>query len=520
MSGEKKKIAGDAKPAILAAIHTEELWDELSELLSAHFKVRREKDGLRAMEVLPLLKPVAVIAETDLPGLSGILLARLILHNRYLTDLPVALILSREYLIEEFWARDSGVHVTVPGRNAGDVVNIIKYALVHGKVISDEDWDLAEKALRSHGGPAAGVANELEKQLIGASVLARLGEIDITEKTPEGKSVSTIPGFTRQALAALSSILEFAQAGVTLFRPNKMFVIENDVFAEILDRDAFIRESQSSASIYKDIVTDSIEPEVINLQSVSHELPGPRGPASTFFALPLAGREGIYGLLSIMTYKEIAVREYYLHTLSLIGSQLAVTLERALLYEELRRLSITDPLTGLSNRRMIQSKLEDEFRRSVRYHTPLSVAICDIDDFKLVNDTHGHQTGDEVLVAVSEILKQSVREVDLAGRWGGEEMSLLFPQTDLTGALIACERIREQVADFKLDVWGTELSTTLSIGVATINTEDMCPRCPDSLIGLADSAMYHAKEHGKNQVASFLELPDALPSRQYFLANF
>ncbi len=514
MTGERKKSPQAGKPVVLAAIHDENLWEELSEGLSENFTVRRETDGLRAIEVMLVLRPAAVIAETGLPSLSGILLARLLGHNRYLSKLPVALILSRDYLIEEFWAKDSGAIVTVPRNNASDAISHILIALPHTKPIIPEQWKNAEFAIEEAGGPAVGVANELEKQLIGANIISKLGEIEIASDTNGSDQAGTIPVFIHKALSALSSVLEFAQAGVTLFDSKEFYTVKNEIFSEMIDHEAFIRESKTSCSLYTRHDVDCEEPEIIELTSVRHELPGPLGPASTYFALPLTGRDGIYGLLSIMTYKEIAVREYYLHTLSLIGSQLAVTLERALFYEELRHLSVTDALTGLSNRRAILAKLDDEFRRSVRYRSPLSVAVCDLDDFKKLNDKHGHLAGDEMLKAVADILKDSVREVDLAGRWGGEEMALLFPQTGLSGAMIACERIRERISGLKVNYQGIELGTSLSIGIATIDSEKICPRSPDVLMGLADSAMYLAKNRGKDSVANYLELPEELPVQE------
>ncbi len=509
MAAESETSDSDERPLVLAAINDEALWETLAGPLEERFRVRRETSGLRAIDVALLLHPMGVIAESGLPDLSGILLARLIGHNRYLTKLPVALILSRDYLIEEFWAKDSGAVVIVPRKNAIDAVSSLKAAIAKSEPVTEEEWNSAEKNIQAHGSPAAGVANELERQLIGASILARLGEIEVTSEPTTGEQRSTIPSFIHQALDALASVLEFAQAGVALFESSELFIVRNEVFKEELDEEAFIRETRSSASLYSETDGESRELEAIDLPPVRHELPGPRGPASTFFALPLTGSKGVYGLLSMMTYKEIAVREYYLQTLSLIGSQLSVALERALFYEEVRRLSVTDALTGLSNRRAIIARLDEEFRRSIRYRIPLSVAVCDLDDFKMLNDKYGHLAGDAVLKAVAAILRRSVREVDLAGRWGGEEMALLFPQTDNRGAMMACERIREQIADHRVEFQGIEMGTTLSIGVATMDPDSVCPRSAEAMIGLADRAMYLAKQRGKNQVASFLELQPA-----------
>lgn len=492
-------------PLVLVSIFDDSLWRVISNALKGKFRVRREIDGLRAIDVALLLRPAAIIAETGLPGLSGILLARLIGNNRYLSRLPVALIMSREFLIEDFWAKESGADVIVQKEDAMEAVRKIEFAIVHRVPISDEDWEEAEHTIMAHGGPAAGVANELERQLIGASIIGHLGEIEISS---EGTSIqSAIPTFCGKALGALASVVEFAQVGIVLFETSQLYIVENEIYTDSLDLDSFITESRNASELYTDSIPSVKSLEIINLPSVSHKLPGQREPASTYFALPLTGRSGNYGLLSIMTYKQIAVRDYYLHTLSLIGKQMSVTLERALFYEEVRRLSVTDTVTTLSNRRAIIQRLEDEYRRSSRYKVPFSVAIADLDDFKRINDTYGHHAGDEVLKAVSLIMKQSVREVDLAGRWGGEEIALLFPQTDLDGAIVACERLRVQIENNITNYQGKNLKITVSIGVATINPDENIVKSSEDLVGLADSAMYLAKNAGKNRVASYIELP-------------
>jgi diguanylate cyclase (GGDEF)-like protein len=497
---------------VLAAINDEELWKEISGPLQERFHVRRETDGLRAIDVLMLLKPVAVIAETGLPGLSGILLARLICHNRHLMQLPVSLIFSREFLIEDFWARESGAVSVTPRKAAMAAVNAIEGAVAKSKPIQDQDWSAAEKTISEQGGPAAAVANELERQLIGASILARLGEIEITAEPEEDDSRDTIPTFIGHALAALASMLEFAQAGIIIMDSGNLYTVDNEIFSGHLDDETFSRETRAASELYTGPSLVTKDPTIVRLPAVRHELPGPREPASTFFALPLVGRRGVYGLLSLMTFKQIAVREYYLNTLSLIGSQLAVNLERAIFYEEVRKLSVTDPLTSLSNRRAFITKLEFEYRRSIRYRSPLSICILDLDDFKKVNDTYGHQTGDEVLKDVSDIIRKSVREIDMAGRWGGEEMAMLFPQTPLDGAVIACERIRQRIEEHVIHFGGERIHITISIGIATINPDEPCPRSSGAFIGLADRALYLAKSRGKNQVVTFIDLPEMQPA--------
>jgi diguanylate cyclase (GGDEF)-like protein len=156
-----------------------------------------------------------------------------------------------------------------------------------------------------------------------------------------------------------------------------------------------------------------------------------------------------------------------------------------------------DSLTGLANRRTLDEELALEWRRAHRVGGSLAFVLLDLDDFKAVNDGHGHPTGDAVLRAVGEILGAGVRQVDLAGRYGGEEFALILPETDLPGALKLAERIRARLEATAVELSsGEPLHTTASFGVA-VNDE---LTAPDELVAAADEALYAAKAAGKNCV--------------------
>lgn len=160
---------------------------------------------------------------------------------------------------------------------------------------------------------------------------------------------------------------------------------------------------------------------------------------------------------------------------------------------ELERASITDALTGLFNRRRLEEAFAHELERSRRYDHPLSLIISDIDHFKSVNDTHGHQVGDEVLVAIAGLLRCGVRAVDTVGRWGGEEFLIVCPNTDAAGAAALAEKLRAAMATAELPGIG---SGTASFGVARVNPgEDF-----KEAVGRADTALYRAKVNGRNRV--------------------
>jgi two-component system, cell cycle response regulator len=175
---------------------------------------------------------------------------------------------------------------------------------------------------------------------------------------------------------------------------------------------------------------------------------------------------------------------------------------------ELERLSISDGLTGLYNHRHIHSLLADEFERVERTGDCMSVAMFDLDRFKQVNDTHGHQAGDRVLVELADILRETARDIDRLGRYGGEEFIALLPETCIEDAAVFVERVRREVARRPFDIGGNDpLRMTLSAGVATY--PDPTIDSVEALVGLADEALYAAKAAGRDRVIRFDELPPA-----------
>ena len=166
--------------------------------------------------------------------------------------------------------------------------------------------------------------------------------------------------------------------------------------------------------------------------------------------------------------------------------------------EELRKLSTLDPLTGLFNRRHFMAELEKEFRRAQRYDTPLSFVMIDIDHFKKLNDTYGHQAGDDVLRELGALLRREIRDTDVPGRYGGEEFCVLLPQTPVDGAAEFAERFRRAVEGHVFPAQGRTLRITASLGVAWCPAEGV-ERAQD-LIEKADGALYQAKREGRNRV--------------------
>jgi len=168
---------------------------------------------------------------------------------------------------------------------------------------------------------------------------------------------------------------------------------------------------------------------------------------------------------------------------------------------KLLHMSQTDGLTGLRNRRYIEERLQEMFEHSKRLHEPLACMLCDLDKFKSVNDTYGHQAGDAVLKQFARILEGEAREIDKVGRYGGEEFIVLLPGTPLDSAVTFAERVRKAVEDHTFVFEGGTLKRTASFGVSGW-PHPAISHC-ESLVKTADDALYVAKETGRNRVVRF-----------------
>jgi len=181
--------------------------------------------------------------------------------------------------------------------------------------------------------------------------------------------------------------------------------------------------------------------------------------------------------------------------------------------DEIRLLSVTDPLTKIFNRGYINTHLPIEISRACRYQRSLSLIMCDIDHFKKINDTYGHQAGDSVLKSFAEILKTKTRiNVDWLARYGGEEFLIILPETGVNDAEIVAERLREAVAEATIPTAEGSVTITASFGVAGCNTTPYGLLTAETLIGHADTCLYRAKNEGRNKVVTAPLLEEVLSS--------
>lgn len=241
-----------------------------------------------------------------------------------------------------------------------------------------------------------------------------------------------------------------------------------------------------------------------NLESgEAQRLPDP-APVEPLFEtavwVPVFAQGRIFAVLSLFDREDdgtFSVRD--LDTVLSLADQAGVAIDNVVLHQEAQRLAITDGMTGIWNHRYFQLRFDQEMDRSARFRRPFCLLLCDIDDFKYVNDTYGHLQGDSVLIELARRVKAEIRDIDVLARYGGEEFVLILPETDAEGGFRAAEKIRRRIfeAPFGKD---RSMAVTISIGVACF------PRAgtdQTTLLRAADVALYQAKARGKNRSIVF-----------------
>jgi len=211
--------------------------------------------------------------------------------------------------------------------------------------------------------------------------------------------------------------------------------------------------------------------------------------------LPLTGQRRKLGTLALS-----GVPDEDKEKLNILANQFALSLRRVRLYQDIERLAITDSLTEVHTRRYVMERFEEELLRAQARKSHMAFLMVDIDFFKTYNDKYGHLTGDQLLRQIAALIKANIREIDIIGRYGGEEFCVVLPDTDHGGAGYVAERVRSAVEKATIRAYDTKATATVSIGISVYPQDGKKMR---ELTDKADGALYRAKKQGRNQVCAF-----------------
>lgn len=265
---------------------------------------------------------------------------------------------------------------------------------------------------------------------------------------------------------------------------------------------------QISFGFGEDIFGQALElEEMIYVPDISVEQKfqffGGEPKTGSFIVVPiLLEKSHPLGVLSLYRIEPNSFHKNEISLVKKVGSEIANVIDKTLLFQHTKELSITDDLTGLYNRRYFNQRYEREFQRAKRYRRPLSVLMVDIDYFKNYNDINGHLLGDEILKKVAILLESNLRQADIVARYGGEEFVVLLPEIDKSHADQVAEKLRRTVElkNFPKEQYQPNKNITISLGLATFPDDSTNSR---ELLELADRALYRAKAEGRNRVVAY-----------------
>jgi len=301
----------------------------------------------------------------------------------------------------------------------------------------------------------------------------------------------------------LPSLFDFSVFGV-LWKEGPML----SLFQEESCPPAFTQEVvKNMLKVFSILGGEPIEVERVNLQVEKGKLRNkqkvmdPQASLKSHLTLPLVIEGEVIGCISINSDQANMYNVPRLQFFSVLGYQMAASLKHIQRFSTVKKEAIYDTLTNLFNRRHFEERLSAESQKAFESESNLSMIMVDIDHFKKVNDTFGHDGGDKVLREIASLLKNSVRQYDTVARYGGEEFVLLLPGAPLDPTSMVAERIRRLVENTPFDMGQTQIRITISLGISNFPIHRM--KSKEELVKMADLALYEAKKGGRNRVCIF-----------------
>jgi len=410
--------------------------------------------------------PSALIADLWMPSVSGVQLCRLLRAEAATAEVPIILRGPLDDPRSRFWAERAGATAYVARGRMAELVRVLTKSVATPRPdtefflqLSGGSLDIRER-----------IARHLDQALFDSVIAA------------EVRALASCGSFERLFdvfSQFFSQVASYRWMAMVMDSPAHFAIHHNP-------RDSVLAEAEArqALAVRADLRTIRVEDEdagtlVESGEPIVRVIPFGVGQLGTLALAPSAGREADAAALA-----------------SLVARELGAPLRIAVLMDESQRLATVDPLTGLLNRRAFLEVMHTELAHARRYGSAFSLLLLDVDHFKVVNDTHGHAVGDQVLAAVGAMLHRELRSPDTAARWGGEEFVVALRSTDETGAVGAADRIRSALQALEIGEPGKKIRVTASIGAAQCAHGESV----EGLTERADQAMYRAKLGGRNRV--------------------
>lgn len=453
------------------------------------FEVETAMNGAEAYKKLFEYIPDIVVSDIMMPVIDGYQLCRMIKNIDETKKIPVILLTVLDKKIDSFWGKKAGAQLFLSKTiDMNEFVKNINATLRRYPLTDEYKANIALKA--SSDNSAQTRLNNILNDLLLKSVFAN-----------EFRNLSDFLNYERilveKLFSLMSSFVEYSVAGVFFASPDDYS--ENILYIDTLGRNI-------NKSVLSDVQYDFFKKmeefktlkntkfEVVRIllgKETSYEF----SDLKSKIIIPLMFDKKLIGGICFYTRQNMDYASF--RYFDIMISELLAIFKMKYQYTEKEFMSVLDGLTGLYNRRQFEIGLEQEYNRTKRHPSDFSLAILDIDFFKKVNDTYGHQYGDYVLKTVASLMKQAFRKTDLLYRYGGEELIIIMPETNIEGAIIPVQRLRRMIEEYDFDYNGVKAKVTASIGL-TMNYQEF--NSPADILKSADEALYKAKESGRNRV--------------------
>ena len=453
------------------------------------FDVETATNGAEAYKKVFEFIPDLILSDIMMPGVDGYQLCRLIKNKEETKKIPVILLTILDKKIDSFWGKKAGAQLFLSKSiDIDELITNINATLRRYPVTEEYKANIVANSTPDNS--AQSQLNIILNDLLLKSVFAN-----------EFRNLSDFMNYERilveKMFSLLSSFVEYSVAGIYFASPDDY--AENILYIDTLGRNLsknflsdiqydFFRKLQDIKQIRENKF------EVVRIL-MGKEIDYQFNDMKSKIIIPLVFDKKLIGGICFYTRSDADYSSF--RYFDIMVSELLAIFKMKYQYTEKEFMSVLDGLTGLYNRRQFELGLEQEYNRTKRHPADFSLAILDIDFFKKVNDNYGHQYGDYVLKTVSDLMKASFRKTDLLYRYGGEELVMIMPETNIEGALIPVQRLRRTVEEYDFDYNGVKAKVTVSIGL-TMNYQEF--KNSSELLKTADEALYKAKEGGRNRV--------------------
>ena len=473
----KKILIADDSPVVTEMLHY------MVEKLG--YQTLMATDGLQAAEMAYREGPHLIISDIEMPKMNGFQLCRLLKYDPLTKNIPVIMLTSKESAAAQYWGMDTGAdRYVLKSSNSIDIqTHIVELMGIHKDFSPEKNehisqWDIIEK-----------VNNLLDKRLLESKVINEINHIVF--------DVHTVKEGILKLSRMFKKFMEFTVVCFLSCRESKTSVYFD--LAEPISKGLFqeIQHFMFRTAITKNFdISEEIEIEVSGDfgdigSAVSNE---------NFLFIPLKDKSHQIGFVGFYLKDKHKLTDEIRSLAEKTREAVNLVIDNIHMYQQIRLISAIDPLTQIYNRRHFMEYFEMELSRCRRLNLQLSVIMLDIDNFKRVNDTYNHLSGDLVLKKVSTAIKASIRKMDIPARYGGEEFIVLLPETALEDACVVAERIRSNIESFSFFSYDKQkIDVTVSLGIS-YTRKDALLNDPLELIRLADNNLYKAKKSGKNRV--------------------